>query len=132
MDIVFRDIDDIVMLDNIGILKDAGTIGHRIITTDLVLNSFGDNAHIVYSLINEKKITVISFNGQDVFEIKKIYDAKKNQISIADCSTIYCTKIMNGILITNEQILLNISATYNLKSYTAIVYFEKIKLLNTG
>jgi len=132
MELIFRDIDDIIELHNAGGLAIAQSIGHTFATTDFVLDSYGDSAHPVKDLINTNLVSLIAFTDSHIIEIQNIYSKHKNSLSITDCSVIFYAMSNKCVLISNQKVLINIGASYNIKTYTTMVYFQEIKLHKTG
>jgi hypothetical protein len=133
MNLIFRDIDDIATLHKEGALFIAQSIGHTLATTDFVIDAYGDDrSHVIHELVSLALISLITFSNSEVLEIQKIYWTHKNALSMADCSVLFRAIATKGVLISNQKILLDIGASYKIKTYTTPMYFQDVKLYKTG
>jgi predicted nucleic acid-binding protein len=133
MNLIFRDIDDIANLHIEGVLFISQSISHTWATTDFVIDAYGDDSsHVIHELINIALISLITFSDSEVVEIQKIYLKHKNSLSMADCSVLFYANTTNSVLVSDQKILIDIGASYKIKTYTMSTYFQEVKLYKTG
>ena len=132
MVIVFRDPDDVIMLYSVGALQSAATMGYNFIITDIALDAYGDPWHPIEELINEKYIIVRSLNASDMEQVGLLFGKYSTQLSVADCSSIYCAISTKGMLITDQEILLKISNSYRFKTQTTTNFHNYVSVNQTG
>ena len=133
MQVVCRDLDDVIMLHNEGVIQEgAGSLGHKYVTTPSVINAYGDSTHPAHQLINSNLIFLMRFSEEQVLEVSKIFIKNKNSLSFTDCTCIYCAIVTNGVLISNEKVIITACITFQVKTFTTVQYCEQIKLKKTG
>ena len=120
------------MLHREGAFSNAYAIGHTFYTTDSVIDSYGDDKHPVFELINQRKIALKAFSSGEFIGIEEIYNKHKSVLSIPDCSVIYFAIATKGVVITSDNVLANICIEYNVVTNTANNYYEEVKLYKTG
>lgn len=132
MKIIFRDVDDISAFQIEGALCIGRDMGHTFSTTDSVLEAYGDELHLIQGLIKGKIVSLKSFSNEEFLHIQNLFSKYKHSLSMADCSVIYCAIATNGVLLTNEKVLINAASHFNIKTLTTEIYFQEVKLIKTG
>lgn len=132
MQVVCRDLDDMVFLNDEGVMETGRTLGHQYMTTPSVMNAYGDPLHPAHRLVDAEVIGLISFTEEQVEEVSNIFGKYCSSLSFTDCTVIYCAIVTNGVLISNETVFINACMRFRIKTCTAVQYCQQIKMYKTA
>ena len=109
MDIVVSDTNIFIDLASVGMMEDSCELPVRMHTTDQVINEITDNAQktLVGKLVDEGKITVKHFDETEFSHVIEMFQTRKNNVSVTDCSVWYYAKRNGYRLLTGDNKLKN-------------------------
>lgn len=104
MDIVVRDIDNIILLNRFDAFKSISSNGYSFYTTDFVLTAYCLDGELP-EIFNSGNVKIRTFTPSETLSVNLFYKKYKSSLSIADCSVIFFASVSGSTLITNQQIL---------------------------
>ena len=109
MDIVVSDTNIFIDLASVGMMEDSCELPVRMHNTDQVINEITDNAQktLVGKLVDEGKITVKHFDETEFSHVIEMFQTRKNNVSVTDCSVWYYAKRNGYRLLTGDNKLKN-------------------------
>ena len=123
MDIVVNDTNIFLDLISIGLLDASFELPIKFHTVDYIIEEIineEQNAEVA-ALIKEGKLYVKEFDENEFSEIIDLYESRKNNVSVADCSVWYYAKKNDYRLITGDGKLRS-SATADRVTVSGILY----------
>jgi len=132
MKILCRDPDDLVSFENNGIIERASIFKHEFITTDLIMNAYGEPRHQAFEFAKIGLVSIKSFSEIELKCISKIFERHQDKLSFACCSIIYYAKASQGVLISDQKIILNTCTDLDVSSMKKGDYYQHVQLLKTG
>lgn len=123
MDIVVNDTNIFLDLISIGLLDASFELPIKFHTVDYIIEEIineEQNAEVA-ALIKEGKLYVKEFDENEFSEIIDLYESRKNNVSVADCSVWYYAKKNDYRLITGDGKLRS-SATADGVTVSGILY----------
>ena len=111
--IVCRDLDDVIMFHQKGILRPLQAKGYVFTTTLSVIESYGLLSIQLNSLINTNLLQIKKLTDLEYLQSVKIYKQNQSTLSITDCTVIYYANSCFGTLITNENVIIKACNNFN-------------------
>jgi hypothetical protein len=112
--IVCRDLNDVVMFHQKGMLQPLRAKGYVFTTTHSVIESYGFLSIQLNSLINTNLLQIKKLNEFEYSQSVKIYKQYQSALSLTDCTVIYYASSCSGTLITNENIIIKVCNKLNI------------------
>ncbi len=126
--IVISDANILFDLLSVGLLDAFFAIPWNVFTTDLVIAEIEKPGQKegVERFVKSKKLSVITFELNELFEISGKQEACKNNASMADVSVWYYAKKVNGRLLTGDRKLRSVAENEGVRVSGVLYIFEKM------
>ena len=134
-EIVINDANIFIDLISINLLEKLIELDLSFQTTDFVIKELMDTDdkkqkdNIKDLIIQENKISIISFSNKELNEIDKI-QKRNNGLSYTDSSCIYLAKKVKGILLTGDNLMRKLVKKSKIEIHGIIWIFDKLLEIN--
>ena len=105
MEIVVNDTNIFIDLYTIGLLEDFFNLPISVHTVDFVVNEITnqEQLNVINNYIDNKKLTVHSFDVNELMEVIELHNSVPGNLSITDCAVWHCAKCHNYTLLTGDR-----------------------------
>lgn len=111
MRIIVNDANILIDLVKLDILLHFFQLPFSFHTTDIIFDELDDEQQqILLPYIESEQLIVEGFNGEELVVIATLKE-EKNQLSIEDCSAVFCAQKLEADLITSDKNLRNFAKT---------------------
>lgn len=111
MRIIVNDANILIDLVKLDILFHFFQLPFSFHTTDIIFDELDDEQQqILLPYIESEQLIVEGFNGEELVVIATLKE-EKNQLSIEDCSAVFCAQKLEADLITSDKNLRNFAKT---------------------
>ena len=126
--LIISDTNIFLDLISVNLLEEFFQLPCKIETTDFVIDEFVQSNQLDYvqKFISSKKLNVISFSFEELVLIKNIFDTRKNNTSLTDCSVWYRAKETSGRLLTGDGKLRKSAEADNVKVSGILYVFDNL------
>ena len=111
MRIIVNDANILIDLVKLDILLQFFQLPFSFHTTDIIFDELDDEQQqILLPYIESEQLIVEGFNGEELVVIATLKE-EKNQLSMEDCSAVFCAQKLEADLITSDKNLRNFAKT---------------------
>ena len=111
MRIIVNDANILIDLVKLDILLHFFQLPFSFHTTDIIFDELDDEQQqILLPYIESEQLIVEGFNGEELVVIATLKE-EKNQLSMEDCSAVFCAQKLEADLITSDKNLRNFAKT---------------------
>lgn len=125
---IISDVSVLFDLLSVGLLDTFFALPWDIYTTDMVIAEMGKlgQKECADRFLKNKKLSVITFEFNELLKIKKKKETYQNNASMADMSVCYYAKKVNGRLLTDDRTLRTVAESDGVQVFGILYVFDKM------
>lgn len=128
MKILVNDTNIFIDLHSVGLLSEISSLPYEIHTVDFVVEEVIDSSQraVLDKLISEGKITVNSFNEEELMDIVDEHSTISGNLSITDCSVCYFARKHRVPLLTGDRRLRKYAEQQAIEVHGILFIFDEM------